>query len=115
MPRACACRAHYELFIRALDAPNVREGGVCLVHPTCGPTQDDDIPGDVRYRTYEVLKVSGGRRAGAVGRQARALGSARLVWVRAMGRAGQHAAQRGDASMRCGRQPRGSAASLARA
>lgn len=49
-------RAHYELFIRALDAPNVRDGAVCLVHPTCGPTQDDDIPGVVRYRTYEVLK-----------------------------------------------------------
>ena len=106
-------RAHYELFIRALDAPNVRGDGVCLVHPTCGPTQvrpweggveqepgakadcklgahasrcvacaspdpppqmecvvsrltpltlptagsqDDDIPGVVRYRTYEVLK-----------------------------------------------------------
>ncbi|WIA35990.1 hypothetical protein OEZ86_007353 [Tetradesmus obliquus] len=50
-------RAHYELFIRALDAPNVQEGAVCLVHPTCGPTQDDDIPGVVRYRTYEVLKA----------------------------------------------------------
>lgn len=49
-------RAHYELFIRALDAPNVGSDGVCLVHPTCGPTQDDDIPGIVRYRTYEVLK-----------------------------------------------------------
>jgi sulfate adenylyltransferase len=48
-------RAHYELFIRALDAPNVGEGAVCLVHPTCGPTQDDDIPGIVRYHTYEVL------------------------------------------------------------
>lgn len=33
------CRAHYELFTRALLAPNVREGAVCLVHPTCGPTQ----------------------------------------------------------------------------
>lgn len=32
-------RAHYELFIRALDAPNVRPDAVCLVHPTCGPTQ----------------------------------------------------------------------------
>lgn len=32
-------RAHYELFTRALDAPNVGEGGVVLVHPTCGPTQ----------------------------------------------------------------------------
>ena len=48
-------RAHYELFIRALDAPNAGAGAVCLVHPTCGPTQDDDIPGIVRYQTYEVL------------------------------------------------------------
>ena len=43
-------RAHYELFTRALDADNVSEGAVCLVHPTCGPTQDDDIPGIVRYQ-----------------------------------------------------------------
>jgi len=50
-------RAHYELFIRALEADNVRKESVCLVHPTCGPTQDDDIPGVVRYRTYEVLKA----------------------------------------------------------
>lgn len=49
-------RAHYELFTRALSAPGVRDGAVCLVHPTCGPTQDDDIPGTVRYDTYEVLK-----------------------------------------------------------
>eukprot|EP00471_Norrisiella_sphaerica_P006444 CAMPEP_0184487778 /NCGR_PEP_ID=MMETSP0113_2-20130426/10328_1 /TAXON_ID=91329 /ORGANISM="Norrisiella sphaerica, Strain BC52" /LENGTH=463 /DNA_ID=CAMNT_0026870185 /DNA_START=35 /DNA_END=1426 /DNA_ORIENTATION=+ len=49
-------RAHYELFTRALDAENVEEGGVVLVHPTCGPTQADDIPGPVRYKTYEVLK-----------------------------------------------------------
>ena len=49
-------RAHYELFIRALDAPNVSKDGVVLVHPTCGPTQDDDIPGIVRYHTYEVLQ-----------------------------------------------------------
>ncbi|GAB5353439.1 hypothetical protein AAMO2058_000036500 [Amorphochlora amoebiformis] len=49
-------RAHYELFTRALDAENVGEGGVVLVHPTCGPTQADDIPGIVRYKTYEVLK-----------------------------------------------------------
>jgi len=50
-------RAHYELFMRALDAPNVnKEGSVVLVHPTCGPTQADDIPGEVRYDTYEVLK-----------------------------------------------------------
>ncbi|KAK2080826.1 hypothetical protein QBZ16_000680 [Prototheca wickerhamii] len=48
-------RAHYELFTRALTAANVRPGAVCLVHPTCGPTQDDDIPGRVRYRTYEAL------------------------------------------------------------
>ncbi|KAJ8600460.1 hypothetical protein CTAYLR_001458 [Chrysophaeum taylorii] len=49
-------RAHYELFTRALDAPNVAEDGVVLVHPTCGPTQPGDIPGNVRYKTYEVLK-----------------------------------------------------------
>ncbi|KAK9836200.1 hypothetical protein WJX81_008308 [Elliptochloris bilobata] len=49
-------RAHYELFTRALEAENVRPGAICLVHPTCGPTQDDDIPGIVRYQTYEVLK-----------------------------------------------------------
>lgn len=49
-------RAHYELFTRALDAPNVASDAVVLVHPTCGPTQPGDIPGDVRYKTYEVLK-----------------------------------------------------------
>jgi sulfate adenylyltransferase len=49
-------RAHYELFTRALDDPLVGEEGIVLVHPTCGPTQADDIPGDVRYKTYEVLK-----------------------------------------------------------
>jgi len=49
-------RAHYELFTRALDADEVGEGGIVLVHPTCGPTQADDIPGAVRYKTYEVLK-----------------------------------------------------------
>jgi sulfate adenylyltransferase len=49
-------RAHYELFTRALDDPAVGKDGVVLVHPTCGPTQADDIPGDVRYKTYEVLK-----------------------------------------------------------
>uniref|UniRef100_A0A7S4I919 sulfate adenylyltransferase n=1 Tax=Prymnesium polylepis TaxID=72548 RepID=A0A7S4I919_9EUKA len=48
-------RAHYELFTRALDAPNVGDDAVVLVHPTCGPTQEDDIPGTVRYKTYEVL------------------------------------------------------------
>jgi len=48
-------RAHYELFTRALDAPNVGDDAVVLVHPTCGPTQEDDIPGNVRHKTYEVL------------------------------------------------------------
>jgi len=48
-------RAHYELFTRALDATNVSDGGVVLVHPTCGPTQDDDIAGEVRFQTYERL------------------------------------------------------------
>eukprot|EP00619_Florenciella_sp_RCC1007_P000105 CAMPEP_0205921162 /NCGR_PEP_ID=MMETSP1325-20131115/12397_1 /ASSEMBLY_ACC=CAM_ASM_000708 /TAXON_ID=236786 /ORGANISM="Florenciella sp., Strain RCC1007" /LENGTH=410 /DNA_ID=CAMNT_0053288945 /DNA_START=19 /DNA_END=1251 /DNA_ORIENTATION=+ len=49
-------RAHYELFTRALDDERVGEGGVVMVHPTCGPTQADDIDGTVRYKTYEVLK-----------------------------------------------------------
>jgi sulfate adenylyltransferase len=50
-------RAHYELFTRALTASNVsQENAVVLVHPTQGPTQDDDIPASVRYHTYEVLK-----------------------------------------------------------
>jgi sulfate adenylyltransferase len=48
-------RAHYELFTRALHASNVSEAGVVLVHPTCGPTQDDDISGEVRFQTYERL------------------------------------------------------------
>jgi sulfate adenylyltransferase len=48
-------RAHYELFTRALDASNVSDQGVVLVHPTCGPTQDDDISGEVRFQTYERL------------------------------------------------------------
>ena len=48
-------RAHYELFTRALDAANVSEQGVVLVHPTCGPTQDDDIAGEVRFETYERM------------------------------------------------------------
>jgi len=50
-------RAHYELFIRSLDAPNVGKDATVLVHPTCGPTQEDDIDGVVRYKTYEVLKA----------------------------------------------------------
>ncbi|MEB3201017.1 MAG: sulfate adenylyltransferase [Synechococcaceae cyanobacterium] len=48
-------RAHYELFTRALHATNVSEAAVVLVHPTCGPTQDDDIDGAVRFQTYERL------------------------------------------------------------
>eukprot|EP01038_Epipyxis_sp_PR26KG_P015358 gene15358-20698_t len=49
-------RAHYELFTRALDDASLKPNAVVLVHPTCGPTQPDDIPGTVRYKTYEVLK-----------------------------------------------------------
>merc|ERR1719261_2093478 len=41
-------RAHYE--------PNVADNAVVLVHPTCGPTQEEDIPGEVRFKTYEVLQ-----------------------------------------------------------
>jgi len=50
-------RAHYELFTRALHASNVSADAVVLVHPTCGPTQQDDIPGEIRYQTYERLAV----------------------------------------------------------
>ena len=50
-------RAHYELFTRALHAQNVSDNAVVLVHPTCGPTQQDDIPGAVRFQTYERLAV----------------------------------------------------------
>ena len=32
-------RAHYELFMRALDDKILRPNAVVLVHPTCGPTQ----------------------------------------------------------------------------
>ena len=49
-------RAHYELFTNSLTSENVSENSIVLVHPTCGPTQQDDIPGKVRYQTY--LKLS---------------------------------------------------------
>ena len=48
-------RAHYELFTNALISENVSRNSVVLVHPTCGPTQQDDIPGKVRYLTYKEL------------------------------------------------------------
>tara|TARA_B100001996_G_scaffold377684_1_gene360677 strand:- start:2385 stop:3557 length:1173 start_codon:yes stop_codon:yes gene_type:complete len=48
-------RAHYELFTQALHAENVSKSAVVLVHPTCGPTQQDDIPGEIRFQTYERL------------------------------------------------------------
>ena len=49
-------RAHYELFTNALKSENVSSDSVVLVHPTCGPTQQDDIPGKVRYLTYKKLE-----------------------------------------------------------
>ncbi len=48
-------RAHYELFTQSLNAKNVSSDAVVLVHPTCGPTQEDDIPGAIRFQTYEKL------------------------------------------------------------
>ena len=48
-------RAHYELFTRSLNAKNVSKNAVVLVHPTCGPTQQDDIPGEIRFQSYERL------------------------------------------------------------
>ena len=58
-------RAHYELFTRALEAENVGEGAVCLVHPTCGPTQVSppllhSMPLlDVAYRMMTFLESCG--------------------------------------------------------
>jgi len=49
-------RAHYELFTNALLSDNVSSNSVVLVHPTCGPTQQDDIPGKVRYLTYKEFE-----------------------------------------------------------
>ena len=49
-------RAHYELYTNALLSDNVSSNSVVLVHPTCGPTQQDDIPGKVRYLTYKELE-----------------------------------------------------------
>ena len=49
-------RAHYELFTNALLSDNVSSNSVVLVHPTCWPTQQDDIPGIVRYLTYKELE-----------------------------------------------------------
>jgi len=49
-------RAHNELFTNALLSDNVSSNSVVLVHPTCGPTQQDDIPGKVRYLTYKELE-----------------------------------------------------------
>ncbi len=49
-------RAHYELFTNALKSDNLSKNSVVLVHPTCGPTQQDDIPGKVRYLTYKELE-----------------------------------------------------------
>lgn len=58
LPPLSCCRAHYELFIRALDAPNVSKEAVCLVHPTCGPTQ---------VRREEGWKDGGPREGGTEG------------------------------------------------
>jgi len=49
-------RAHYELFTNALLSDNVSSQSVVLVHPTCGPTQQDDIHGKVRYLTCKELE-----------------------------------------------------------
>ena len=39
-------RAHHALYSRSLTAQNVRPGATLLIHPTVGPTQEDDIPGE---------------------------------------------------------------------
>jgi len=51
-------RAHWELIARALsDTERVGGNSLVLVHPTVGPTQHDDVPGRVRYETYEALRA----------------------------------------------------------
>jgi sulfate adenylyltransferase len=50
-------RAHYELFTRALDDPLVGEGGIVLVHPTCGPTQVTFFCAKVARRAWARGKV----------------------------------------------------------
>ncbi len=50
-------KAHYELFIRALDAPNVGEEAVCLVHPTCGPTQARTAEDSVKHVACRVWGI----------------------------------------------------------
>jgi 3'-phosphoadenosine 5'-phosphosulfate sulfotransferase (PAPS reductase)/FAD synthetase len=47
-------KAHFELVRRSLE--DVKDC-VVLVHPTVGPTQPDDIPGDVRVATYRALEA----------------------------------------------------------
>lgn len=50
-------KAHYHLAMSSLDADNVnKDNALLLINPTCGPTQEDDIPGEVRYQTYVVLE-----------------------------------------------------------
>lgn len=51
-------QAHYNLAIHSLDADNVtnKDNAVVLINPTVGPTQEDDISGEVRYHTYTVLE-----------------------------------------------------------
>jgi 3'-phosphoadenosine 5'-phosphosulfate sulfotransferase (PAPS reductase)/FAD synthetase len=56
-------KAHFELVRRSLE--EVKDC-VVLVHPTVGPTQPDDIPGDVRVETYKALAAE--------------LANPRLVW-----------------------------------
>ena len=64
-------KAHYELFIRALDADNVGKDAVCLVHPTCGPTQ---VRGgeqtDSAGALYSTVEPNEGRGTKALGRPA---------------------------------------------
>mmetsp|Transcript_10990 Transcript_10990/g.19416 ORF Transcript_10990/g.19416 Transcript_10990/m.19416 type:complete len:410 (+) Transcript_10990:60-1289(+) len=50
-------QAHYNLAIRSLDHDSVNKSkAALLINPTVGPTQEDDISGDVRYHTYVVLE-----------------------------------------------------------
>merc|ERR1712050_197532 len=60
-PRRCArrCRTTWTLSRSSVATQSIvlttSSSRVLWMHPTCGPTQEDDIPGTVRYKTYEVL------------------------------------------------------------
>mmetsp|Transcript_127321 Transcript_127321/g.179701 ORF Transcript_127321/g.179701 Transcript_127321/m.179701 type:complete len:387 (-) Transcript_127321:32-1192(-) len=48
-------KAHYHVFMNALNSVDTDGNATLLIHPTVGPTQEDDIDGETRILTYEAL------------------------------------------------------------